>query len=138
MQTTTKFVAILPLLFGLVACAPEAEEEEEAVELFERRRETCELRCELLFEPECGAAEVPFTDENECTEQCMSEDATNWGLQEDGTDACAEEYSTLHTCMAGATCEEQFIIINDPAFASQTPCAGELTAMLECNEDNSE
>lgn len=135
MKNIKPFIALLALFASMPACGSETAEED-APQLLERRRDTCELRCELLFVPECGAIENPFEDVTACTEECMSPDAGNWALQDDDTDACADEYAQLYECAAMATCDEQFIIHNNPALIAETPCATKLEDLFECNRVN--
>lgn len=139
-STKTLLLALALSTPALTACGPEADEkeEEEEVELFERRRDTCELRCEVLLDPECGAEQLAFDDTEGCLMHCMSEEARNWSLQDDGSDACSNEMAEFYACAHADTCEARYIITNTPGLISQTNCEEELSTLFDCNEDNTE
>ncbi len=130
----------VPLLLALAACGPQVgeEEEEEEVRTFERRRPGCELFCGLVLDPECGAEERAYADVGECVDFCISEDATYWRLQEDDSDACADEFVGFYECVHNATCEEQWTLTNIPAYSFETPCEQALLRFGTCQQDHPE
>ncbi len=130
------FQCTVSILMALTACGPsvgEADEDEE-VRTFERRRPGCELFCGLLQDPECGSEVEIYESEGECVDFCMSEDATYWGLQQDNTDACAEEFVAFYEC--GATsCEAQWIVTNLPSRIGETPCVSASEELHACRAE---
>jgi|GEM_PF-1414069 len=127
------FQCTVSILMALTACGPsvgEADEDEE-VRTFERRRPGCELFCGLLQDPECGSEVEIYESEGECVDFCMSEDSTQWRLQDDDSDACADEFVGLYEC-ASTSCETQWVITNVPSRVSETPCESGLAEFFEC------
>ncbi len=137
MLQTRFFRLTVPLLLALAACGPQVgeEEEEEEVRTFERRRPGCELFCGIVLDPECGAEERAYADVGECVDFCISEDATYWRLQEDDSDACAEEFVGLYECAADSSCDSRWIISNAPARISETPCRPGLEELFACQSE---
>lgn len=126
------FPRALPFFLALAACGPQVEEEEE-VRTFERRRPACEVFCGLVLDAECGSdVSGIYEDVDHCVEYCVSEEARFWYLQDDDSDACADEFTEHYACIADSTCEEQSIIINTPTRAGETPCLATADAYREC------
>ncbi len=138
MNTRLSLVAILAssTLAPVFACGPNVDD---GPRLYERRRSACEPRCELLLDPECGAADAfVFDDVEGCTEICMSEEFTSWALQEDGSDACFDEVVAHFDCVHEATCEEQRNSIVSPGSHTEHPCGPALDALFACNDEHIE
>ena len=133
-QKRTAMFGLL-LLPSFAGCGPSVEDEPE---LYERRRPGCEQWCEVVLDPDCGIPDTPLEDAQECEELCMSEENTLWGLQEDGTDACFDEYVEFYDCVGGSTCEEQRIAVTNPAGIHETQCGLQLEAVLDCNLSHNE
>ncbi|MEM6291013.1 MAG: hypothetical protein AAGA54_07095 [Myxococcota bacterium] len=112
-------------------CSPEAGEDED-VQVFERRRPTCELFCDMMFVPECGSIDPPHESVDSCVQFCISEDAEVFRLQADDSDACLDEVAEVYECAAAASCDEQWIIYNNPAQVAETPCEAALEAQFDC------
>jgi hypothetical protein len=127
----------LPFILALGACGPQAPEEEE-VRTFERRRPACEVFCGLVLDPECGSDVEIYEDEQECMDLCLSEDAEYWFLQDDGTDACGEEFTEYYACAAASPCESRWIITNVPAYIADTPCVETSEAYGDCQIEHLE
>jgi len=121
----------LPLLCILCACGPQVTEEEE-VRIFERRRPACETFCGLVLDAECGSDVEIYESVEECIDLCVSEEAPYWFLQDDGTDACGEEFTGLYACAESSSCEARWIITNLPTRIAETPCVATSEAFLEC------
>lgn len=89
-----------------------------------------------MLSPDCGrtADNRPFPTVDDCVEECAGAEPDGnwgWGFQEDGTDACAEEWFLVADCMDGLTCEEQrafFRRVNGP----YPSCEAELEAKDDC------
>lgn len=139
---STSLLLLFLYSVALPACGPDlaedASEEDDDTVIFERRRQTCDVRCGFLLDPECGADAIAFSDHDACLEHCMSEEAINWALQPDGSDACPDEMRAFYTCAANSSCEEQKILANTPALAPQTECNDDLQRLFECNRENQE
>lgn len=131
------FPRALPFVLALTACGPQVEDEEE-VRTFERRRPACEVFCGLVLDAECGSDVEIYEDEQECMDLCLSEDAEYWFLQEDGTDACGEEFTEYYACADASSCEEQWIITNVPARVSETSCLDLSRAYRDCQIEHLE
>ncbi len=116
---------------ALGACGPQVEEEEE-VRTFERRRPACEVFCDLVLDPECGSDVEFYETRQDCMDLCLSEDAEYWFLQDDGTDACGEEFTKHYECAAASSCDARWIITNNPARISETPCVATSEAYGDC------
>lgn len=134
MPQTRFFNLTVPFLLALASCGPQVEEEED-VRVFERRRPGCELFCGLLQDPECGSDVEIFEDVGECMALCISEDATYWRLQEDDTDACAEDFTGLYECIADASCEARWIVTNIPSRIAETPCKASSDEFHACQSE---
>jgi hypothetical protein len=113
-------------------------EEEEPVELVEHRIEPCRSWCEPMLS-DCGRAadDRPFPNVDECIEDCAGAEPDGnwrWGLQEDGTDACAEEWFLVADCFDGLTCEEHLSFFREDTlgYPPGYPCTDELEAKNDC------
>ena len=127
----------LAVLLLLAGCSRTIEEEEPPV-LVEHRVEPCRQYCEAMLSPECGrAADTrPFPTVDDCIVACAAAEpgGWEWGLQEDGTDACAEEWFVLADCMDGLSCEEQrsFFQRNMGDYPPGFACTDEFEARRHC------
>lgn len=127
----------LAVLLLVAACGRTIEEDDPPV-LVEHRVEPCRKYCEAMLSPECGRAadNRPFPTVDDCVVACAVAEpgGWRWGRQEDGTDACAEEWFALSECMDGLSCEEQRSFFQratgdyPPGFA----CTGEFDARDHC------
>jgi hypothetical protein len=106
--------------------------EDEPRELVEHRIEPCRKWCEPMLSDECGRAadDRPFVTVDDCVEACAAAEPGGWwwGRQEDGTDACAEEWFVVADCMDALTCEEQrsFFRRNMGSYPPGFACTDEL------------
>lgn len=113
-------------------------EEDEPVELIEHRIEPCRSWCEPML-GDCGRAanDKPFASVDDCIDDCADDKPGanwRWGLQEDGTDACAEEWFAIADCMDGLTCEEHLSFFRKTTLEipPEWPCIEELEAQDHC------
>lgn len=127
-------IAVAVLL--VLACSRTIEEDAPP-ELVDSRIEPCRDRCTVQLDPECGARpeDLEYDTVDACVEVCAAheDNGWNWAHQEDGTDACAEEWITEKDCMLALSCEDQhryftLIPIADP----NHPCEAETDALLQC------
>ena len=128
-------VAAMAITFP-TACSRTIEQEDPPV-LSETRIEPCRARCTIHLDPECGAnpEDLAFRTVDECVESCAAAEPGGWGwaLQEDGTDACAEEWIAAVECLVALTCEEQHeFFTNIPAIDPDYPCKEESDAKRRC------
>jgi hypothetical protein len=127
--------AIAALL--VLGCGPTIEEEEEP-ELVEHRIRPCTQVCTAMLSPECGGNPedlIPGQTVEECVEDCASAEPTGWqwAPQEDGTDACAEEWIAKAECIDALSCEDQHrFFTRRPAVDTDWPCKPEHDAALTC------
>jgi hypothetical protein len=111
-------------------------EEDKPRELVEHRLEPCRQWCTPMLSSECGARpeDRAFRTVDECVESCADvKGGWEWARQEDGTDACAEEWFMAADCMDALSCEEQrdyFWTL--PATDHDYPCKAELDAKRHC------
>ena len=118
------------------ACSRTIDEDPPPV-LSETRIEPCRARCEIHLDPECGAnpGDLAFRSVDECVESCAAAEPGGWGwaLQEDGTDACAEEWIAAVECLVALTCEEQHEFFTKiPAIDPDYPCKAETDLKMHC------
>lgn len=117
------------------ACSRTIDEDPPPI-LVESRLEPCRARCEIQLHPECGARpeDHPFRSVDECVESCADvRGGWWWARQEDGTDACAEEWIAATDCLVSLTCEEQHeFFTNIPAIDPDYPCKDESDAKMRC------
>lgn len=82
-------------------------EEDESRELVESRLAPCRQWCEAMLSPECGVRpeERHGRTVDECVEDCAAVEPGGWywARQEDGTDACAEEWLVAARCIDALT-----------------------------------
>jgi hypothetical protein len=127
-------VAAVVILFP-TACSRTIDEEDPPT-LVESRLEPCRARCEVQLHPECGARpeDHPFRTVDECVESCADiRGGWSWALQEDGTDACAEEWVAAADCIVALTCEEQHeYFTRIPVTDLVYPCQEETEAKMRC------
>lgn len=119
-----------------IACGRTIEEEAPR-ELVEHRMEPCRTWCSAQLSPECGAnlEDQAFGTVDECVEDCAAVEpgGWEWARQEDGNDACAQEWFAVADCMDALTCEEQrSYFTRVPASDLDYPCKDELTAKRGC------
>jgi hypothetical protein len=112
-------------------------EEQEPRELVEHRIEPCRKWCTPMLSPECGAnpEDVLGRTVDGCIEDCAAAEpgGWSWGRQEDGTDACAEEWFVGADCIDTLTCEEQHRFFTKiPALSTDWPCKEETDATMHC------
>jgi len=111
-------------------------EEEEPPELVEHRIEPCRMWCSAQLHPECGArpGDRAYSTVDECVESCAIADPNGWGWarQEDGTDACAQEWFTKAECMGALSCEEQRSFFQRVSNDWDFPCRDEIEAKQRC------
>lgn len=111
-------------------------EEEDPPTLVASRLEPCRARCEIQLHPECGARpeDHPFRTVDECVESCADiRGGWSWALQEDGTDACAEEWNGEVECLVALTCEEQHeFFTRIPATGLDYPCTDANDVKMHC------
>lgn len=129
-------IALAVALLVSAACGRTIEDDEPR-ELAEHRIEPCRTWCSAAMSPECGnPQDITWQTVDECTEDCAAAEpgGWSWGLQEDGTDACAEEWYAVADCMALLTCEQQHYFFNTPPvlWATDHPCHEELAARQLC------
>jgi hypothetical protein len=87
-------------------------EEPEPLEIVEHRLEPCRKWCAPFVSLECGQypEDRPDWTVDECVEDCAALNGVygwSWAHQEDGTDACAQEWYAVADCVDALTCEEQ-------------------------------
>lgn len=118
-----------------IACSRTIDEDPPPT-LVESRLEPCRARCEIQLHPECGARpeDHPFRTVDECVESCADiRGGWWWARQEDGTDACAEEWIAAVDCLVALSCEEQHeLFTNIPAIEPDYPCKAESDAKMRC------
>ena len=112
-------------------------EEEEPRELVESRIEPCRERCTAQLDPECGARpeDHPFRTVDECVEDCaaVEDNGWLWAPQEDGTDACAEEWIAFKDCLVALSCEDQHAFYRKNLVdGSDYPCKADNNAKDHC------
>jgi hypothetical protein len=114
-------------------------EEDEPIELVEHRILPCTQFCTPLQSDECGANPEDRVDRTaeECVEDCAAEDPGGWGWQwarqEDGTDACAEEWAARAACIDALSCEDQqSYFTRQPAIDTDWPCMPQDKAATTC------
>lgn len=111
-------------------------EEEEPPELVEHRVEPCRTRCSAQLDPECGARaeDRAFRTVDECVDSCAAAEPSGWGWarQEDGTDACKEEWFVMADCMGALSCEDQRSYFQRVSSDWDYPCKEEITAKERC------
>jgi hypothetical protein len=113
-------------------------EEDEPVELVEHRIEPCRSWCEPMLSPDCGrtADNLPYPTVDDCIEACAGAEpgGWRWGLQEDGTDACAEEWFAIAECFDSLTCEQHLSFFRKETadYPPGYPCTDEIEAKLDC------
>lgn len=125
---TATLVVLLPS-----GCSRAIEEEAPPM-LVDHRIEPCRKWCEPMLS-ECGRAadDRPFPTVDECVEACAAAEPGGWwwGRQEDGTDACAEEWFAVADCMDSLTCEEHRRFFA-PVIEPYPFCKEELDARRHC------
>lgn len=111
-------------------------EEDEPPELVEHRVEPCRTWCSAQLDPECGARpeDLAFPTVEECVESCATAEpgGWEWARQEDGTDACAEEWTAAAECMSSKSCVERRSYFRRSSSDWDYPCKEELTAQRLC------
>jgi hypothetical protein len=121
-----------------MACGPEPGKEREQID---HRIAPCQTVCESMQSPECGNVTHPqfprFESVAACVQSCADPELENWwgGPQEDGTDACVDQWSTYSECVAQLSCEEQYEFWNAPR-VSDYPCKPQDDAHVECGMAN--
>jgi len=111
-------------------------EEEEPPEFVEHRVEPCRTWCSSQLDPECGARpeDRAFRTIDECVESCASVEpgGWEWARQEDGTDACAKEWSAKAECMGAQSCEARRSFFQRVSSDWDYPCKEEIEAKQRC------
>ena len=100
--------------------------------LLEHRIETCEENCEVKLDPDCPLENISFADVDECVSYCASEEAVNWGLQDDGIDHCFDEQVSYYACFNELTCEDRRRHYDELNEDTQ-PCRPVLLELWKCN-----
>ena len=132
-SATTLAAAVLLAL----ACSRTIEEDEPP-ELVESRIEPCHGMCTMWLDPECGDRpedHASYRTVDECAESCAAaeDNAWHWAHQEDGTDACAEEWIAIHDCLIASSCEDRReFFLEIPALDLDYPCKAEEHARDHC------
>lgn len=130
--------AAVALWVGLASSCSRTIEEDDPPVLVEHRIEPCRQWCEPMLSRECGRVDEPrpYATIDECIETCAAAEpgGWDWGRQEDGTDACAEEWFLVADCMDALTCEEQRSYFRRPWGTEDYPCKEELDARSHCFE----
>lgn len=122
----------LGLMAGLVivGCHRKIDEEPE-VELIEHRIEPCTVVCTAAYDPQCGAEELPPRTVEECIEACATPGGSQWAYQEDGTDACAEEWFRWANCIEALDCDGRHAAFNEVATPDRA-CGEEALDKADC------
>jgi len=111
-------------------------EDEDPPELVEHRVEPCRTWCSAQLDLECGArpGDRAFRTVDECVESCAAAEpgGWEWARQEDGTDACAEEWFVMAECMGALTCEDQRSFFQRVSSDWDYPCKEEIKAKQRC------
>lgn len=107
---------------------------EEPPPRYERRTDGCEDWCEVAMDKECGAGNEHFEDFAACVDHCKGPESLNWGLQEDGTDACFEEQVAFFGCLVDLECDQRREFFESPS--TEHPCQPVLDVVFECNVAN--
>lgn len=116
----------------VMSCGPDAPEKREQVE---HRIAPCQVVCDSMFDPECGARELSpgleFEDADECAEMCADPKVSgNWARVDD-VDMCKSEYEAFAACLDTATCAEQSEHWNADVF-DEFPCKDVAYALGNC------
>lgn len=127
-RRTASFLALLLAAVGVSACSRTIEEDER----FERRVEPCQPWCDVVMDDECGAGNTHFEDFDACIDHCTSPSSSNWGLREDGTDACFDEQSAFFACFETISCEERTDWFDLGHQNPNHPCSPAVEPLSDC------
>jgi hypothetical protein len=107
----------------------------------EHRISPCTQICKSMQSPECGNVTHPkfpqFSSVDACVESCANPELENWwgGPQEDGEDACLDDWNAYASCVAALACEQQYEHWN-ASRVSDYPCKAEQDSQVLCGQSH--